>query len=74
MVTQGQNVTAQEASSRERKEQGKRAKDKERKKAERSNDKRAYERICEVLEISLTPRNTLADRSECLCLHPCRRY
>ena len=65
MVTRGQNATAQEASSqREQKGQGKRAKDRERKKAERSNDKRAYERICELLEISMSPRNTLADRSE----------
>ena len=71
----GQNVTIQEVSrQRERKAEEKRERDKERKKIERSSDKRTYKRICELLEISLAPRNTLADRSEFLCIHPCQRH
>lgn len=75
VTTQGQNATAQEASSqRERKILEKRERDKAKKKIDRDNDAVAYARICELLKISLAPRNTLANRSECLCIHSRRRY
>jgi hypothetical protein len=75
VAIQGQNATTQEASSqRERKVIEKRERDKARKKIERNKDAQDYAGICELLEIRLTPRNTLAHRSECLCIHPRQRY
>jgi hypothetical protein len=75
MVTQGQIATTQEVSRQcERKVEKKRERDKERKRTERSNNARDYARICTLLDISLTPNNTLANRGECLCIHPRRRY
>lgn len=73
VAIQVQNSTTQEASfRREQKVQVKKEKDKERKRRERSKDERAYTRICQLLDIKLRPRSTLADRSECfgLCIHP----
>ena len=72
VATQGQNATAQEALQREQKILEKRERDKAKKKIDRDNDAVAYARICELLKIPLTPRNTLANRSECLCIHPRR--
>lgn len=68
-------IQGQEASlQRERKFIEKRERDKARKKIERRKDADDYARICEVLDISLTPRSTLAHRSEFLCIHSRRRY
>ena len=75
VATQGQIATAQEASSsRERRVQRKKDMDKARKRHDRSNDDQDYARICELLNISLTPKKTRAHRSECLWIHPHRRY
>jgi hypothetical protein len=73
VATQGQSAITQEASSRELKVQRKRENDRTKKKAKRSSDKQYYERICDVLSISLAPETTLAYRSEYLCIHPCWR-
>ena len=73
----GQIATTREAAlARERKVQRKKDLDKARKKTERSQDKQAYRRICQLLNIDLDPINTLANRSEflCLCTHPRWRY
>ena len=68
-------IQGQEASlQRERKILEKRERDKERKKIERRKDADDYARICEVLNISLTPRSTLAHRSESLFVHSRWRY
>ena len=72
-ATQGQSAIAQEASLRELKVQRKRENDRAKKKAKRSIDKQHYERICDVLNISLAPETTLAYRSEYLCIHLCWR-
>jgi hypothetical protein len=75
VTTQGQIATAQETSfSRERRIQRKKDMDKARKRVDRSNDDQDYERICELLNISLTPKKSRAHRSECLWIHPHRRY
>ena len=66
------NGTQEAASARERKVQRKRELDKARKQAERDNSAEDYEKICELLKIAMTPKNTLAHRSECLCIY-CRR-
>jgi hypothetical protein len=73
VATQGQSAITQEASLRELKVQRKRENDRTKKKAKRSSDKQYYERICDVLSISLAPETTLAYRSEYLCIHPCWR-
>jgi len=63
VATQGQIATAQEASSsRERRVQKKKEMDMARKRLDRSNDDQDYERICELLNISLTPKKTRAHR------------
>ena len=68
VVTQDQNAATQEVSwQRERKVVKKREKDRERKRTERSNNARDYVRICTLLDIPLTPMNTLVNRGECLC-------
>lgn len=75
VATQGQIATAQEASfSRARRIERKKEMDKARKRVDRSNDDQDYERICELLNISLRPKKTRAHRSECLWIHPHRRY
>lgn len=75
VAIQGQIATTQEASShRERKILDKKERDKARKRTERHKDAQDYARICELLEIALTPRSSLAHRSECLCIHPRPRY
>jgi DNA repair ATPase RecN len=75
VAIQGQIATTQEASSeRERKILEKKERDKARKRTERHKDAQDYARICELLEISLTPRSSLAHRSECLYFHICPRY
>ena len=69
------HATTQEASSeRERRAQVKKERDKARKQIERSNNERDYLRICELLDIPYAPKNTLVNRSECLCIRPRRRY
>ena len=68
VVTQDQNAATQEVSwQRERKVVKKREKDRERKRTERSNNARDYVRMCTLLDIPLTPMNTLVNRGECLC-------
>jgi hypothetical protein len=70
LVTQEQNATTQEVSRpRERKVEKKKEKDKERKRIERSNNARDYARICTLLDIPLTPMNTLVNRGKCLCIY-----
>ena len=59
------NDTQEAALARERKIQRKKDLDKARKRTERSQNKQAYTRICQLLNIDLDPINTLADRSEC---------
>ena len=69
------HATTQEASlERERRAQVKKERDKARKQIERSNNERDYLRICELLDIPYAPKNTLVNRSECLCIRPCLRY
>jgi hypothetical protein len=62
-----------EKQEEEQKVQKKKERDKERKRVERSNNRKDYKKICELLKISSTPKNTLAIRSECLCIHSCQR-
>jgi hypothetical protein len=65
--------TTQEASlERERRVRDKKERDKARKQIERSNDERDYLRICGLLDIPYAPKNTLVNRSECLCIYPHR--
>ena len=47
----------------------KREQDRVRKRVHRDNDKQDYEKICNLLNIKLEPKNNLAHRSECLCIH-----
>ncbi len=69
-VTQGQDAAQQEAiRRREQKTREKRERDKRRKRADRAGDNRAYPRVCKLLAIKLDPKNTLSERSECLCIH-----
>jgi hypothetical protein len=73
-VAQEQNPPTPEAS---RKHEQKKERDKERKRAERAHNSLDNARICELLEIPLTPKKTLANRSECLgpCMYSSfRRY
>lgn len=72
MVTHA--TTLETSLRRERKVQEKKERDKARKQIERYNDERDYLRICELLDIPYAPKNTLVNRSECLCIHSCRRY
>jgi hypothetical protein len=65
VAAQGQYATTGEASSQRERRGTKRERDKENKRTERSRSARDYARICELLDISLTPRNTLSNRSEC---------
>lgn len=70
VVTQQQTTTAQIASwESEQKAQRKRRKDKDRKHDTRAHDNEAYTRVCELLEIEQTPKNSLSQRSECSCIH-----
>ena len=57
---------------KERKLWEKKERDKNRKRVERSDTTQDYERIYRLLDISLKPKNTLAHRSEWLCIHSCR--
>ena len=50
----------------------KREQDKARKRFDRGNDNQDYEKICDLLNIKLKPKNKLAHRSECLYIYPCR--
>lgn len=70
VVTQGHDAAKQEALRRhEQKTREKREGDRRRKAADRAGDDRAYPRVCELLAIKLDPKNTLSQRSECLCIH-----
>ena len=70
VVTQQQTTAAQIASwELEQKADRKRRKDKERKHDTRAHDDEAYTRVCELLEIEQTPKNSLSQRSECSCVH-----
>ena len=71
VVTQGQDAAHQEAvrRRREQKTQEKREGDRRRKRADRAGDEQAYSRVCSLLAIKLDPKNTLSQRSECLCTH-----
>jgi len=57
----------------EQKAEEKRKRDKARKRDERSNDLVTYTNICELLEIRLTPKKTLAKRGEYSCTHLIKR-
>ena len=52
----------------------KREQDKARKRVDRDNDEQDYKEICDLLNINLKPKNKLAHRSECSCIHPRWRY
>ena len=66
VVTQEQNTTTQKVPRQhEQREQRRRRKDKERKHTNRAYDDQAYTRVCELLEIGQTPKNSLSQRSEC---------
>jgi len=76
-AAQEQNSTKQDVSpkreqrgkqEKERKIREKKERDKNRKRVERSDKTRDNEKICELLDISLIPKKTLANRSECLCV------
>ena len=69
LAVQEQSPTTQEAfQTHKERLRPKMEKDRVRKHNQRSIDSQSYARICEVLNISLSPRNTLAYRSECLCV------
>lgn len=73
VMTQGQDAAQQEAlRRREQKTREKREGDRRRKRADRAGDDQAYSRVCSLLAIKLDPRNTLSQRSECLCIHRVR--
>ena len=40
-----------------------------RKRDQRADDRKQFKRICELLDISLSPKKTLANRSEYPCIH-----
>lgn len=69
VVTQGQNAITQKVSRKYERAERKRRRDKERKHGDRANDDQAYTRVCELLEIDQTPKNSLSQRSECSCIH-----
>jgi hypothetical protein len=52
----------------------KKEQDMERKRADRYEDEQDHEKICNLLNIEMKPKNKLAHRSECLCIHPRRMY
>jgi hypothetical protein len=64
-----QSPTTQEASrTREERLEAKRNRDRQRKRIERSTNSENYASICGLLDIPPEPKNTLANRSECLCV------
>jgi hypothetical protein len=65
VATQGQYATTGKASPWHERKVTKKVKDMERKRTDRSNNARDNARICELLNISLAPINTLSNRSEC---------
>ena len=65
-AAQEQSPTTQEASRTH--EERKKERDKLRKSKERSINLEDYKKICKLLDILLKPQNTLANRSECLCV------
>ena len=69
-TAQGLNALAQASQRRERKKD----KDKTRKRNQRSRKAQDEESICDLLEIPLKPKNTLAHRSEYLCIYPRLEY
>jgi hypothetical protein len=74
VVTHGQNAATQAAQRREQKAREKKEKDKVNKRGHRSRNAQDFERICALLDIPLKPKNRLAHRSECLCIHPRLEY
>ena len=69
LATQEQSPTTQEASrTHEEKHRAKKERDKIRKRNERSTNSLKCASIAELLDISLSPKKTLADRSGCLCV------
>jgi hypothetical protein len=74
VVTQGQSASTQASQRRVQKAREKREKDRTRKRTQRSRSMEDYEKICNLLKIPLKPRNTIAHRSECLCIHSRRKY
>jgi hypothetical protein len=70
VVTHGQNATTQAAQRHEQKAREKKEKDRVNKRGHRSRNAQDLERICDLLDIPLKPKNRLAHRSECLCIHP----
>jgi hypothetical protein len=74
VVTHGQNAATQVAQQREQKAREKKEKDRVNKRNHRSRNAQDFESICALLEIPLKPKNRLAHRSECLCIHPRPQY
>ena len=68
-ATQRQSTTMQKALRKRQQKQRKRVRDMERKREQRSDDDQYFAMICELLDIKLSPKNTLVRRSEYLCFH-----
>jgi hypothetical protein len=68
-ATQRQSTTMQKAFRERQQKQRKRVRDMVNKREQRSEDKQYFTMICELLGISYEPKNTLARRSEYLCIH-----
>lgn len=68
-AAQDQSPTTQEASrTNKEKLRAKKERDKIRKRNERSTNSQDFASVCGLLDISLLPKNSLANRSECLCV------
>ena len=74
VVTHGQNAATPAAQRREQKVREKKEKDRVNKQNHRSRNAQDFESICALLDIPLKPKNTLAHRSECLCIRPRLEY
>ena len=74
VVTHEQNPTTQAAQRRLQKALEKKEKDRVNKQNHRSRNAEDFERICDLLNIPLKPKNRLAHRSECLCTRPHLEY
>jgi hypothetical protein len=72
-VTPEREQQARAKQEKERKLREKKERDKNRKRDERSDNAQDHEKICRLLDIPLTPKKTLAKRSECLWFHACWR-
>jgi hypothetical protein len=68
-VTLGQSTSMLRTSRQRQQKQAKKKRDMVRKRVQRSDDSQDLARICELLKIPLSPKKTLARRSEYLFIH-----